>query len=150
MNSIVFRAPDHVYIGDTSKHGLGGIAVNHGASWRWEIPEELRGRAHINILEFMVQLISIWIDILAGRIKSQDFILAIGDSTTAAGWLRRSNFRESLEKTEMETPNDWFVKQQVARKLATLILDCEGVLYSQWFKGKDNVVKDSLSRDLYF
>ena len=50
----------------------------------------------------------------------------------------------------METPNDWFVKQQVARKLATLILDCDGVLYSQWFKGKDNVVTDSLSRELYY
>ena len=50
MNSIVFRAPDHVYIGDSREHGLGGITVNHGASLRMEIPEELRGRAHINLL----------------------------------------------------------------------------------------------------
>ena len=98
MNSIVFRAPDHVYIGDANEHGLGGIAVNHGASWRWEIPEELRGRAHINLLEFMVQLISIWIDILAGRMKSQDCILAISDSTTVAGWLRRSIFENRSKK----------------------------------------------------
>ena len=38
----------------------------------------------------------------------------------------------------------------MARKLEELILQVDGVLYSQWFKGEDNVVTDSLSRDLYF
>ena len=62
MNTIVFREPDHVYIGDASEHGLRGIAVHHKAALQWEIPLLLRGRAHINLLEFILQLISIWID----------------------------------------------------------------------------------------
>ena len=132
------------------RNGLGGIAVNNGGSWRLEIPEELRGRAHITLLEFMVQLISIWIDLLHSVIKSLDYILAMGDSTIESGWLRRSNFREDLKHGESESTNDWFVKQQVARKLAKPILSVDAVLYSQWFRGRDNAASDSVSRHLYF
>ena len=40
--------------------------------------------------------------------------------------------------------------QQVARKVAHLLLDLDTFLYRQWFKGKDNKVTDSLSHDLYY
>ena len=40
-------------------------------------------------------------------------------------------------------------KQKVARKLASLILDSDSVLYSHWFKGIWNLVTDSLSRDVH-
>ena len=58
MNLIVFRAPNKIYINDASEHGLGGFAT-HGRAWNWTIPINLRGRAHINLLEFIAQLISI-------------------------------------------------------------------------------------------
>jgi hypothetical protein len=106
---------------------------------------ELRGRAHINLLEYMTQVISIWTDILENKIKKHDCLLGIGDSTSAMGWLRRSNFRE-----RDETDQDWLAKQLVSRKLANLILDSETLLYKQWLRGEDNVVADSLSRDVYF
>ena len=144
MNLITFRAPNKIYINDASEHGLGGFAT-HGRAWRWHIPSALQGRAHINLLEFLAQLISIWIDILEHRTKPQDCLLGMGDSTAAMGWLRRSNFRENNE-----ADNEWLVKQQVARKVATIVLQADAVIYRQWFRGEDNVIADSLSRDCYF
>jgi hypothetical protein len=144
MNLVTFRKPDIYYIGDASEHGLGGFAT-HGRAWRWEIPEDLRGRAHINLLEFITQVVCIWIDILEGAVSKHDCLLGLGDSTSAMGWLRRSNFRE-----KQEGDTDWIAKQQVARQLAHLVIDSETVLYKQWFRGEDNVVADSLSRDLHF
>ena len=51
-----------MYINDASEHGLGGFAT-YGCSWVYVIPIPLRGRAHINLLEVLAQVISIWIDI---------------------------------------------------------------------------------------
>ena len=144
MNVLTFREPNRIYIGDASEHGLGGMSIKSGKAWRYLIPPKLRGRAHINLLEFLVQVISIWVDIEEKSIQPQDCLLAMGDNTTAAGWCRRTNFRESSEGEV-----DWIVKQQVARKLANLILESESVLYTQWFKGSWNLVTDSLSRDIH-
>ena len=79
---------------------------------------------------------------IEGRTAPLDCILAMGDNTASMGWLRRSNFREGEE-----SDNEWLAKQKVARKVAELILDSEATLYRQWFKGVDNEVADSLSRD---
>ena len=150
MNLITFRSPDIIHIGDASEHGMGAFA-SHGRAWRYLIPENLRGRAHINLLEFLTQVVSIWIDILEKKINPLDCILAMGDSTTAIGWMRRSNFKQSPDdEDEEETTAEWLVKQEVARKLASLVLTSDTVLYHQWFKGCENVVADSLSRDAYF
>ena len=150
MNLITFRSPDIIHIGDASEHGMWAFA-SHGRAWRYLIPENLRGRAHINLLEFLTQVVSIWIDILEKKINPLDCILAMGDSTTAIGWMRRSNFKQSPDdEDEEETTAEWLVKQEVARKLASLVLTSDTVLYHQWFKGCENVVADSLSRDAYF
>ena len=144
MNLMTFRSPTRIYINDASEHGLGGFSTA-GQGWSWVIPPRLRGRAHINLLEFIAQLVSIWMDILAHRIKEFDCLLGMGDNTASMGWLRRANFREN-EEGDLE----WYAKQQVARKLATLILNSNTVLYRQWFRGADNDVADSLSRDAYY
>ena len=94
MNTIVFRKPDIVYICDASEHGLGGYA-SHGRAWRLMIPEEVLGRAHINILEYLAQLVCIWIDVLEHKVKEQNCLLAMGDNKCALGWMRRSNFRQT-------------------------------------------------------
>ena len=144
MNTVTFRVPTITYINDASEHGLGGFAC-HGRAWSWEIPENLRGRAHINLLEFMAQLISIWIDSIEGRIVPLDCLLGMGDNTASMGWLRRSNFRENDENDV-----EWLAKQKIARKVAELVLEKNACLYRQWFKGEANTVADSLSRDGYF
>ena len=144
LNLMTFRVPTHIYINDASEHGLGGFAT-HGRAWGWVIPPKLRGRAHINLLEFLAQVVSIWIDILEKRVKPLDCLLGMGDNTASMGWLRRTNFREK-DECDLE----WYAKQLVARKLANLVLDSETVLYRQWFRGADNEVADSLSRDSFF
>ena len=141
LNLITFRKPNLIYINDACEHGIGGFAT-HGRAWSWVIPEALRGRAHINLLEFMAQLVSIWIDDIEKRIKPLDCLLGMGDNTAAMGWLRRANFRE-----QNESDREWFAKQQTARQLATIVLNNNTVLYRQWFRGADNDLADSLSRD---
>ena len=105
----------------------------------------MSNRVHINILKYLAQIISIWIDRIEGMTQPENCLLSIGNNTSALGWMRRSNFRQSDD-----TDTSWKVKQQLGRKLANLVLDSDTVLYKQWLKGKDNVVADSLSRDNYF
>ena len=62
MNLISFRVPNKIYINDACEHGLGGYSKD-GKAWSWVIPKHLLGRAHINFLEFIAQVISIWLDI---------------------------------------------------------------------------------------
>lgn len=92
INLITFRAPNRIYINDASEHGLGGFAT-HGRAWSFVILEKFRGRAHINLLEFLAQLISIWIDVIEEKITPLDCILGMGDNTASMGWMWRSNFR---------------------------------------------------------
>ena len=141
MNLITFRKPTLIYINDACEHGIGGFAT-HGRAWTWVLPLNLRGRAHINLLEFLAQIVSIWIDIIEGKTKPLDCLLGMGDNTASMGWLRRANFRELNESDK-----EWYAKQQAARQLATLVLQTNTVLYRQWFRGADNDLADSLSRD---
>ena len=67
------------------------------------------------------------------------------DNTDSMGWLRRSNFRDNDEHD-----SEWLAKQKVARNLAELVLDSNTTIYRQWFRGADNKVADSLSRDAYY
>ena len=137
MNLLTFRKPTYTTIGDACEHGLGAFNVETGIAWTYEIPFILRGRAHINLLEFITQVVSIWFDFIEGRIKKGDCLLAMGDNTASMGWLRRSNFRE-----ENESNLEWFAKQEVARKLARIVLLAEACLYSQWFAGEKNIGGD--------
>ena len=144
MNLMTFRSPNKIYINDASEHGLGGFAT-HGRAWAYTIPEKLQGRAHINLLEFLAQLVSIWIDVIEKRIEPLDCLLGMGDNTASMGWLRCSNFRENDEHD-----TEWLAKQKIARKLGELVLQSDATVYRQWFHGIDNDVADSLSRDSYF
>ena len=144
MITLTFRKPNIVYICDASEYGLGGFA-SHGRAWSYIIPKHLRNRAHINMLEYMAQIIALWTDIIENKTQKEDCILAIGDNTSAMGWLRRSNFRY---KDESDTTCE--VKQRLGRHLATLTLQADITLYKQWLKGDYNQVADSISRGAYF
>jgi hypothetical protein len=93
MNLLSFRRPTHVYRSDSCPFGLGGYS-DTGFAWRFELQPGLRFRASNNLLEFMASIISPWIDILAGRLSKGDCALSMTDSTTSAGWIRKTNFKE--------------------------------------------------------
>ena len=90
MNLLTFRAPSIIYICDALEYALGGFA-SHERTWSFRIPKNLRNRAHINILEYLAQIISIWTDAIEGKTQQDDCLLSIGDNTSALGWMRRSN-----------------------------------------------------------
>jgi len=64
LNIIAFRKPTLIFRSDACKFGLGGYNIASGNAWRWKIPTDLCGRTSINSLEFIVCVISIWIDII--------------------------------------------------------------------------------------
>ena len=144
MNLITFQSPNKIYINDASKHGLGGFAT-HGCVWVYVIPVQLRGRAHINLLEFLAQVISIWIDIEETITQPLDCLLGMGDNTASMDWLKRSNFRENDEHE-----SGWLEKQKVSRKLVELVLYSNTIVYRKWFRGADKTVPESLSRGSYY
>ena len=141
MNLLTYRQPTHVYRSDACEHGLGGYSST-GKAWRLHFPNKLLGRAHINLLEFLASIICIWLDIIDEEIPVESCLLAMGDNTSATGWLRRTNFQSSDEDD-----HDNIAKTMAARHLARLLQHASSMLYSQWFPGDQNDVSDSLSRD---
>jgi hypothetical protein len=83
----------HIYRSDSCPAGLGGYS-DRGWAWRWYLPKNLLFRSSNNLLKHLAAVISLWVDILAGHQKNQDCILSMTDSTTAKGWLKKSNFSE--------------------------------------------------------
>jgi len=85
-------------------------------------------------------VISIWIDVLSDSIEPESCILRRTNSTSASGWLRKTNFADSKEEK---------VQMTTARLLVNLVINSKCCLYSQRFPGDENVVADALSRDFY-
>jgi hypothetical protein len=85
MNRLSFRRPTHIYSSDSCPFGLGGYS-DTGFAWRFGLQPGLRFRASNNL--------SPWIDILAGRLSKGDCALSMTDSTTSAGWIWKTNFKE--------------------------------------------------------
>ena len=141
MNLLAFRSPDRIYYSDSCPHGLGGYS-DQGSAWRFQIPEDLLFRASNNLLEFLAAIITPWIDIINGRLNPGDCALSMTDSTTAEGWMRKSNFSEaSIDPIQAR------VRADAARKYAEVFMNADVKGYSQWFKGKQNNVADALSRE---
>eukprot|EP00978_Attheya_sp_CCMP212_P032524 scaffold127488_cov44-Attheya_sp.AAC.2 len=146
MNLITFRRPNIVLRLDAStSHGLGGY-TSDGRVWRMKLPTSWQGRFNITILEFMASLIGVWIEVMEGRVTILSCLLAMSDNTSAAGWLRKSNFREERDGM-LESKADLKLKRSLAQQLATITLRGKFCLYSHWFPGCENDVADSCSRD---
>ena len=142
MNLITYRKPTHVYRSDSCPAGIGGYS-HQGFAWCYYLPNLLLFRASNNLLEHMAAVITPWIDILAGRLTKGDCALSMTDSTTSAGWMRKSNFREN------DDPVQAAARIEVARSHARWYMNQEIRDYSQLFPGNDNEVADSLSRDMH-
>jgi hypothetical protein len=47
-----------------------------------------------NLVKFLAAIITPWINIIEGRLSAGDCALSMTDSTTAEGWMQKSNFVE--------------------------------------------------------
>ena len=125
LNLISFRIPTHVFRSDAAEHGMGGFCGISGKAWHFELPLECRVGCRegisLNLFEFLGGIISIWVELLAGRVPLGSCLLAQGDSTSATGWLRKPNFSEHNHSLQLEA----------AWHLSFLLLDAGAVLYSQ-------------------
>ena len=143
LNTVTFRSPTHIYFADACPHGIGGYNQT-GKAWRWQIPPSLLNRATVNMLEHVAATIGPWIDIMNDELPKLSCLLSMTDSTTSAGWLRKSNFaNEGESKSQMRA------KMMVAREHAARLVSNDVREYSQWFPGRYNLIADSLSRDFH-
>ncbi len=94
MNLLGFCSPDRIYYLDSCPTGLSGYS-NQGFAWRFRIPDDLLFRTSNNLLEFLVAIITLWIDIVGGRLSPRDCALLMTDSTTTKGWMKKSNFSKT-------------------------------------------------------
>jgi hypothetical protein len=140
MNNIVYRKPTHILHSDSSLFGSGGYNTISGEAWRIELPGDCRLRTSLNALEFLAGMISIWLESLREKIPQESCLLSQTDSTSAARWLHKSNFCDSVDEV---------VQLCTACKLASIIIDSDSCLYSQWFQGDENIIADALSRDFH-
>ena len=92
MNLLTCRCPTHEHMSGACEHGIGGWSSS-GRAWRFALPEEPWGRFTLNYLELLAAVIGPWIDHIEGNLPTLSSCALSGtDSTTAEGWLRKSNF----------------------------------------------------------
>jgi len=139
INLLTYRQPTTFLRADACEHGLGGISINSGAAWRFEIPPPLRGHLSLNLLEYLASAITIITAVAHDHIQPEACVLSQLDSTTADYWLRKGG-------TQF-TGTERHIHLDVSRWLSTCLLDIGACTYSQWIPGTENVVADSLSRD---
>jgi hypothetical protein len=142
MNLVVFSQPTHVYRLDSCPFGLGGY-LDKGFAWHFKIPEDLCFQASNNLLKCIASIVLPWVNMLAGRLKWGDCALLMMDSSTSAGWLRKTNFREIIG--EDADPVQAKVRIEMVQHHATLFLEAGIEEYSQWFPGWENNVLPMLS-----
>ena len=139
INLLVTREPNRICWSDACPFGLGGYSLS-GRAWRIRIPPQhpLYGHSGVNnLLEFVAMVINVWLECLEPDID-QDCILAIGDRTSAIGWLFKSSGFDS-------NGTEHAAHLMVARHLASLLLKHNCCLASQHIRGELNVVADLLS-----
>ena len=139
INLLTYRTPTKTCWGDACLTGMGGYD-SLGNAWRWGIPLTCRGKFTLNCLEYAASIITIQ-NALSSVSASETFpcILSLLDSTSAIGWLHSSSFIETTQAIHVE----------LARHLASLMLNSHACLYSQHIKGKMNIIADSFSRDFH-
>jgi hypothetical protein len=102
-----------------------GFCAISGRAWSLEIPTDCRVGCRegisLNLFEFLGGIISVWVEILAGRVPPGSCLLAQGDSTSATWWLKKSNFQGTNHPLQLEA----------AQHFAFLLLDARVILYSQ-------------------
>jgi hypothetical protein len=127
MNLLAFRLPNCIYYSDSCLAGLGGYR-DQGHAWNFKVPDNLQFRASNNLLKFLAAIVTPWIDIIDGRLSPGDCALSMTDSTTAEGWMKKSNFVEPNNDPIQAT-----ACVNAVRIYASIFMNTEVKGYSQWF-----------------
>ena len=139
FNLIVYRAPTKMHISDLCPYRLGGFLVLRRRVQRLKLLPDLAGKVLNNLLEFITEIICIQVDILEREINLCDCCLLLGDNSSTVSQLYRSNFNSEDQQVDKET----------ACYYDSLCINEEVYLYSQYFKGVQNVVADILSHNIH-
>jgi hypothetical protein len=128
MNKITIRQPTKICWSDLCPFGIGGFLLS-GRAWRIRIPDTSPiygpGIAN-NVLEFLGMMVTIWLVLVEcdATHSEQDCILALGDNTSAIGWLFKSG--------KLQFDSQYYTAVQlIARRLAHLITASSHCLASQ-------------------
>jgi hypothetical protein len=142
MNKTTIRQPTKICWSHSCPFGIGGFLLS-GRAWRIRVPESspIYGLDIANdLLEFLGMMVTIWLVLIkcdeCG--SEQDCILALGDNTSAIGWLFKSG------KLSFDSPC-YNTVQIIARQLASLVTSTSHCLAGQHIKGNKNTVSDLLS-----
>ncbi|KAI2507351.1 hypothetical protein MHU86_7071 [Fragilaria crotonensis] len=98
INRLVCRWPTRIVRVDACPQGIGGYCLHSGIAWRYQLPEDLAGRATLNTLEFLAAFVGMVVEFRKGKEWSPvlDVLLSQGDRTSAAGgWLAKSSFDDN-------------------------------------------------------
>jgi hypothetical protein len=140
LNLLTIRKPSRICWSDACPYGIGGYLLS-GRAWRFKIPAESRiygDKRFNNLFEFIGMAVNVWLECQYGEDPSQVSILALGDNTSAIGWLFNTSKLSTSEK-------GYDAHLLVARKVASLVMEANCCLSSQHLKGDLNDVADLLS-----
>ena len=62
INRLVCRWPTRIVRVDACPQGLGGYCLHSGIAWRYQLPEDLAGRATLNTLEFLAAFVGMVVE----------------------------------------------------------------------------------------
>jgi hypothetical protein len=97
LNTIAYRCPTHAYRSDSCPAGLGNYS-NEGFVWRFYLEPKYQSHMSNSLLEHIVAIVTLWVNIIAGRLTHDNCALSMTDSTTSEGWLKKTNFIKDGEE----------------------------------------------------
>jgi hypothetical protein len=95
---------------------MGRYNLIFGIAWCIELPVDYQLQTSLNSLEFLACVINIWVDFFHDTIEQESCLLSQTDSSSAMGWLQKSNFSKRLDEN---------LKLSIARKPAKLLIKSE-------------------------
>jgi hypothetical protein len=139
LNLLVRRRPQFIGWCDSCPYGLGGLLTN-GRAWRIRVPAACvfyGDSTANNALEFLALGVTVMLLVIDAP-HPMACLLAMGDSTSAIGWLFRASFTAN-DSPYAETCHF------IARSIASSIIGAGHCLSSQHVPGAHNIVPDTLS-----
>ena len=139
LSLIVERQPDSVIITESCEYCVGSFSVKSGRDFRYETPAHLCFKVPNNILEFLAEVVAIWLGFFDGEVTQGSCVFAGTGSTSAGGWARKSCFADKSQDSHAKA----------SCQLATLAMGNGFCICLQHFSGWMSAVVECLSRNFH-